>query len=168
MSYSQRMAKMEDWQIRRNSLRLRGFDYSMSHSNFVTIVTEPRRNIFNDKRIAESTIEILLNLREKYRFNLYSFCLMPDHFHALIGIGESGLTLGRICGDFKSLSTRQYWEFGDGKLWQRRFFDHIIRNETDFLETVEYIRENPVKEKLVANWQDWQFKGEPDLEKFYR
>ncbi|MEK7722719.1 MAG: hypothetical protein AAB336_00050, partial [Acidobacteriota bacterium] len=66
------------------------------------------------------------------------------------------------------LSTRKYWEFGDGKLWQRQFFDHIIRNETDFLETVEYIRENPVKDKLVENWQDWKYYGEPDLEKFYR
>ncbi len=161
------MTNIEDWKIRKNSLRLRGFDYSQSHSNFVTIVTENRRDIFKDKNIAEATIKVLLDLHQKYNFNLYSYCLMPNHFHALIGIGESNLTLGRICGDFKILSTRKYWKFGEGKLWQRQFFDHIIRNETDFLETVEYIRENPVKEKLAKTWQQWKYYGEPNLEKFY-
>ena len=169
-AYNPRMPKenVEDWQIRKNSLRLKGFDYSARRSNFVTIVTEDRQTFFNDERIARATIEVLLNLREKYLFNLYSFCLMPDHFHALIGIGDSEMSLSRICGDFKSLSTRAFWQFYDGKLWQRQFFDHIIRNETDFLETVEYIRQNPVKAKLAANWQDWKYTGEPDLEKFYR
>jgi putative transposase len=159
--------KVEDYRFRRNSLRLRGFDYASLRSHFVTIVTEHRQTFFNDSRIADATIETLLTLREKYHFNLYSYCLMPDHFHALIGIGESGMTLGRICGDFKSLSTRKFWQFYDGKLWQRQFFEHVIRNETDFLETVEYIRENPVKAKLVTNWNDWRYTGEPDLEKFY-
>ncbi len=160
--------KVEDWQIRKNSLRLKGFDYSARRSNFVTIVTEHRQTFFKDERIAEAAVEVLLNLREKYKFNLYSYCLMPDHFHALIGIGDSEMSLSRICGDFKSLSTRAFWQFYDGKLWQRQFFDHVIRNEQDFLETVEYIRENPVKAKLAADWKDWKYAGEPDLEKFYR
>ncbi|MCD9187507.1 MAG: transposase [Pyrinomonadaceae bacterium] len=159
--------KCDDWNIRKNSLRLKGFDYSLSHSNFVTIVAENRQKIFDDKRITEASVEILLNLRKKYRFNLYSFCFMPDHFHALIGTGESKMTLGRICGDFKSLSTREFWRYYKGKMWQRQFFDHIIRNEIDFLETVEYIRENPVKANLVKVWTDWKYYGEPDLEKFY-
>ncbi len=111
--------KVEDWQFRKNSLRLKNFDYAARHSNFATIVTEHRQTFFTDERIANAAIEVLLNLRLKYRFNLYSYCLMPDHFHALIGIGESGITLGRICGDFKSLSTREFWKFYDGKLWQR-------------------------------------------------
>ncbi|HXH69880.1 MAG TPA: transposase, partial [Pyrinomonadaceae bacterium] len=168
--YNPRMPKekVEDWQIRKNSLRLKGFDYSARRSNFVTIVTEHRQTFFNDERIAEAAVEVLLNLREKYKFNLYSYCLMPDHFHALIGIGDSEMSLSRICGDFKSLSTRAFWQFYDDKLWQRQFFDHVIRNEQDFLETVEYIRENPVKAKLAADWKDWKYAGEPDLEKFYR
>jgi len=160
-------SNVQDWHFRKNSLRLKNFDYAARHSNFVTLVTENRAKYFGDSRIAEKTCEILLSLREKYKFNLYSYCLMPDHFHALIGIGESNLTLGRICGDFKSLSTRAFWEFYDGKLWQRQFFDHVIRNEIDFLETVEYIRQNPVKTGLVEDWKNWKYTGEPDLEPFY-
>ncbi len=151
-----------DWKFRKNSIRLRTFDYS-SHTHFVTIVTKDRRKFFNDNRIAKSTINVLLSLRTKYKFNLYSYCLMPDHFHGLIGIGKSGMKLGEIVGYFKSLSTREFWKYHDGKLWQRQFFDHVIRNEQDFFETIEYIRLNPVKAKLVENWKDWKWTEEPDL-----
>jgi putative transposase len=82
---------------------------------------------------------------------------MPDHFHGLIGPGESGRTLGGLCGAFKSLSTRVYWNWYDGKLWQRQFFDHIIRNHQDFEETLEYIRMNPVRRGLVENPEDWLY-----------
>lgn len=153
--------------IRRNSLRLRGFDYGSQRSHFVTIVAYERRCFFNDVRIAQATIDCLLDLREKRKFNLYQYCLMPDHFHALVGIGESAMTLGAICGAFKSISTRAFWQFGAGKLWQQQFFDHVIRNEQDFLETVEYIKENPVRKNLVKNGEDWQFTSSPDLSKFY-
>ncbi|MEZ5424666.1 MAG: transposase [Pyrinomonadaceae bacterium] len=156
------MKNSQEWKTRKNSLRFPNFDYA-SGSHFVTIVTRHRRKYFNDKRLAELVEETLLNLRRKYDFNLYSYCLMPDHFHALVGIGASGLTLGRICGDFKSLSTREFWRFYEGKLWQRQFFNHVIRNERDFFETVKYIRLNPVKAKLVEGWRDWRWAGEPDL-----
>ncbi len=153
--------------VRRNSLRLRGFDYVAQRSHFVTIVANERQCFFNDARIAKATIDCLLDSREKYKFNLYQYCLMPDHFHALVGIGESKMTLGAICGAFKSLSTRAFWAFGAGQLWQKQFFDHVIRSEQDFLETVEYIRQNPVRKNLVENCADWQFTGNPDLQKFY-
>jgi REP element-mobilizing transposase RayT len=82
---------------------------------------------------------------------------MPDHLHALVGLGESGYSLSRVCGAFKSLSTRAYWKWYEGKLWQRQFFDHIIRNEEDDFETLEYIKMNPVRKKLVENWEEWPY-----------
>ena len=154
--------QIDNWEIRKNSLRLRNFDYK-SGAHFVTVVTRDREKFFTDHAFSMSTIDLLLNLREKYNFNLYSFCLMPDHCHGLIGIGKSGLTLGRIIGDFKSLSTRDFWKSHTGKLWQRQFFDHVIRNEQDFAEAIKYIRLNPVEAKLVEHWKDWEFTCEPDL-----
>ena len=87
---------------------------------------------------------------------------MPDHFHALIGLGDSGKSLGEICGAFKSISTRAYWRWHQGKLWQRQFFDHIVRNEKDFFETMEYIRQNPVRRGLVRAANEWGYAGAVD------
>jgi len=144
---------------RRNSLRLSNFDYSTRRIYFVTLVTIERRRVFVDSRLAQSTCECLEKLSRNIGFNLYCYCLMPNHLHALIGIGESERTLGQICGIFKSVSTKLYWRWYDGKLWQRQFFDHIIRNETEHFETVEYIRLNPVRKGLAAKWEDWPYTG---------
>ena len=142
---------------RKQSIRLRGFDYSWPRIYFVTIVAKDRQPMFMDKRVAMATVESLKRLRGEFRFNVYIYCLMPDHFHGLIGPGESGWTLGAMCGAFKSLSTRASWTWHTGKLWQRQFFDHIIRNHLDFEETVEYIRLNPVRRGLVTDPNDWPF-----------
>ncbi len=142
---------------RRNSLRLTGLDYSWPRIYFVTINAANRRPIFNDCRVALSTIDCLKNLREKVGFTIYVFCLMPDHFHALIGPGTSNQSLGRICGGFKSISTRRFWRWHDGKLWHRQFYDHIIRNRDDFDETLTYIRMNPVRRGLVERPEEWLY-----------
>ena len=142
---------------RKDSIRLRRFDYTTSRIYFVTIVAQDRRPKFLDERVAMATVESFRKLRNDFRFNAYIYCLMPDHFHALIGPGDSGRTLGGICGGFKSLSTREYWNWYDGKLWQRQFFDHIIRNHQDFEETLEYIRKNPVRRGLVKHPEDWPY-----------
>ncbi|MEZ5344787.1 MAG: transposase [Pyrinomonadaceae bacterium] len=143
---------------RKNSLRLRDFDYSSENVYFVTMVAKDRRKLFVQKKFSNEIIECLLNLRESMKFNMYGYCLMPDHFHGLIGKGESELSLGRICGAFKSLTTRIYWNFGEGKLWQRGYYDHIIRNEEDFFDCLKYTKENPSK----ANLEDWEFVGRVD------
>jgi REP element-mobilizing transposase RayT len=95
---------------RRDRVRLKGFDYSWPRVYFVTIVAEDRQARFLDERVANATIASLRKLRDGFRFNVYIYCLMPDHFHGLIGPGESDRTLGGICGAFKSLSTREYLE----------------------------------------------------------
>ena len=142
---------------RRNSLRLPGFDYSWPRIYYVTIIAHERCPSLNDDRIAQATINCLKQLRAQFGFNVYIYCLMPDHFHGLIGPGVSGRTLGELCGAFKSLSTREHWRWHEGKLWQRQFFDHIIRNRQDFDKTLEYIRMNPVRRSLVQKPEDWPY-----------
>ena len=144
---------------RRNSLRLSGFDYSTRRYYFVTFVTLRRLKVFNETQLAKATIDCLSQLRDKLHFKVYSYCLMPDHFHALLGLSDSERALAEICGAFKSLSTREYWRWHEGKLWQRQYFDHIIRNETDLAETLQYIELNPAREGLL----DWPYVGHMDV-----
>ncbi|HON53113.1 MAG TPA: hypothetical protein PLS12_07890 [Bacteroidales bacterium] len=69
------------------------------------------------------------------------------------------ITIGDIIGAFKSITTHEYirgvtnkhWKPFDGKLWQRNYYEHIIRNEQSYLRIVEYIIQNPNK------WKDDRF-----------
>ena len=143
--------------VRKNTVRWAGFDYSSPRVYFVTLVSHSRTAKFDDERVARATIDCLRNLRLQLSFNVYIYCLMPDHFHALIAPGNSGKTLGAICGSFKSLSTRKYWNWHSGKLWQRQFFDHVVRNQHDFEESLAYIRMNPVRKGLVSEPDEWPY-----------
>src|ERR1051326_8686544 len=153
---------------RRNSLRLPGFDYSWPRIYFVTINAFDRHPFFDDSPVAVATISCLKQLRKKFGFTVYISCLMPDHFHAMIGPGISQRPLGAICGGFKSLSTREFWHWHDGKLWHRQYYDHIIRNREDFEETLTYIRLNPVRRGLVEHAKDWPYTERLDYLHFVR
>lgn len=69
------------------------------------------------------------------------------------GQGQPAPTIGDIVGAFKSLSTNAYiknvkrknWSAFDGKLWQRNYHEHIIRDENSYLKISEYIKTNPLK-----------------------
>jgi putative transposase len=147
---------------RKASIRLRDFDYRSNKVYFVTIVVKDRRKAFLNQEFAEESIRCLLNLREDFRFWVFSYCFMPDHFHGLISPGNSEKSLGEICGAFKSLTTRISWKWYQGRLWQRQYYDHIIRNEDDFFDCLEYIKLNPVKAGLVNRPEDWKWTGRCD------
>jgi putative transposase len=152
-----------DSYTKKDTLRLPGFDYSARRIYFVTIVVKNRRKVFLNHQLSRAVLDSLFELRIEYRFNLYCYCLMPDHFHGLIGAGESDKTLSDVVGGFKSCSTKAFWQFNSGKLWHPRFHDHIIRNEQDFQETMNYILMNPVRKGLVENPEDWPFSGKLDV-----
>ena len=90
------------------------------------------------------------------------FVVMPNHFHAIITVlradMESAPTVSKIVQAFKRYSTLEYIKMVkerivppfDKQIWQRSFFDHVIRNRDDYEEVYKYIRDNP------ASWQSDQ------------
>ena len=81
---------------------------------------------------------------------------MPDHLHLLIII-HSGVdgrpmvapTVGNIVRQFKGCVTKRIGK----SIWQKLFYDHVIRNSKDYDETVKYIYENPMR-WIIKNKQD--------------
>lgn len=150
----------------RRTMRLRGFDYSSNQLYFVTICTEDRRSILGkvvgDRaflspygRIADRLWQCLLDKFEMVQLD--DFVIMPNHLHGIIIINAGGEdrapTLGQIIAYYKYQSTKQYnLSVGVGssrpfpKLWQRNYYEHIIRDEGDLNRIRKYIRNNP------ANW----------------
>ena len=143
----------------RKSPRLRGFDYSTAYMYHIVIVTDRRRKVFGKiidgqmllnraGRIAEAAIT---GISEHYpRVGVEEYMIMPDHIHLLLGIDGApddpvNPDLRKIISAFKSLVSRQCGQ----PIWQRSFYDHIIRNEKDYMETICYIQGNTIEWELA-------------------
>ena len=77
-------------------------------------------------------------------YELFAWVVMPNHVHALFQ-PETGHDLAEIPGAWKSVSTRLINKVRDGRgsVWQREYYDHLIRDEAEFIHAVEYILGNP-------------------------
>ena len=178
MSESVHMAPDYGRHHRRKAIRLRGYDYSQPGFYFVTICAYQREMLFGDvvngKMVCNSIGEVIQReIKEMSchygHVSVNSWCIMPNHVHLLLHIGQSvGAplvappqkaetpenqdstssapsypTLGNIVRGFKSAVSRN----SGIRVWQRGYHDHIVRNPNEFVTIREYIQSNP------ANWE---------------
>ena len=122
--------------------RLRRY-YGSGKLYFVTNVTFQRKRILVEH--ADLLHHALTNVKERLRFEIIAHVILPDHFHAIIDPGEYDLSnlLQRIKQSF-SMDYRQRTG-ASGRVWQLRFWDHIIRDQDDMNKHIDYIHYNPVK-----------------------
>jgi putative transposase len=163
----------------RRSIRLKGFDYSRSAVYFVTICIQNRECLFG--KISQN--QTFLNdagemvsaewLALPSRFpsvSLDEFIVMPNHFHGIIYISPDFVdnpNLGKIIGAFKSIVNNNYingvnsqdWKPFKKRLWQRNYYEHIVRDDSALQKIQQYIRDNPV------TWQTDSL--HPDVESKY-
>lgn len=127
------------------------------HSRFFFVTTNVRRGTrpFSDREFSmlASAIELV---RSRTNIALCAYCLMPDHWHAIILPQEGGSisdTLTRV----KILAQRQISKARGSRegVWRSRFYDHILRTRREFDETLDYTHQNPVRKGLVENATDW-------------
>ena len=151
--------------MERKQLRLKQWDYASNGAYFITICTKDRKCLFGpvgadsiSARMIDKTFNEIIN---QYH-NVYcsKYVIMPNHFHAIIHIEradmESAPTISRIIQEFKRYSTIEYIKLVkhnilppfEKQLWQRSYYDHIIRNQQDYEDAWNYIDGNPLK------WQD--------------
>lgn len=97
-------------------------------------------------------------------FAIDAIVILPEHLHAILTLPQNDPDFSgrwrRIKGHFSSAlieaNTRlKRWPNGALALWQRRFWEHTIRDENDFAQHVDYIHFNPVKHGLVGCVRDW-------------
>jgi len=88
--------------------------------------------------------------------DLMAACVMPDHVHLLLApISENLIDL---IGRWKSYTTHLIWmkEY-KGKIWQRSFYDHALRQEEDIIKVAEYIVCNPIRKGIVQDRTDYPY-----------
>ena len=138
---------------------------------FFTLVTYRRRRFLTDAGPRAWLRAAIEATRADYPFLIDAWVLLPDHLHCLWTLPEedadysarwalikrrftqrAGNALHR--DDWMSASKRKYRE---GTVWQRRFYEHVIRDERDLNAHMDYIHYNPVKHGLVARVADWPY-----------
>ena len=142
----------------RKSTRLKDFDYSSLKAYFITICSLDKNTIFTNDAFNAKIIKLLLEEKKRLGFLIYVYCLMPDHLHLLLSPPGDGESISAFIGAFKSKATRLAWSYGiDGKIWQGRFHDHIVRKKEGLTKVGEYILNNPVRKGLSDSWQNYSF-----------
>ena len=150
------MKKFQD----RKRLHLTNFVYKGSgHIYFITVCTAGRQPLFFDKKLAKILEDEIEFRREKKEVKIFCFCIMPDHLHILLSLTddyEKGLQ--NWVSSFKRYTTKIAKEEKDiNPLWQRNFFDRVVRTEESIRDFVQYILNNPVRKGIVANWEEYPF-----------
>jgi len=153
---------MDEKNNKRKPLRLKNYDYSQQGLYFITICIHQKicllGRVNNDEMYPNESGFMLescwLDLTKRFdTVRLHEFVVMPNHFHGIIEMTEKDITLGEVVGAFKSITTNQYikgvkennWRPFDYKLWQRNYYEHVIRNECSYQQITEYIKYNPAK-----------------------
>jgi putative transposase len=99
---------------------------------------------------------VLERVRQRRQFLLSGYVFMPDHWHALI-FPAAGDTLPRVMGSLKIASNRAVNRSRNtrGDFWQLRYFDRAIRTVKEYLDALQYMHFNPVKNGLAKKPEDW-------------
>jgi len=144
---------------KRRSLRLPGHDYrEPGYAYFLTIRARADTRPFADQALAQEAIGILSTLEALSRVRVIAYCFMPDHLHLICWAADGADSIPSFVGRFKSFVTRAARSYGYGRsLWQRYYYDHVVRKSEDLKEICEYVIANPERKGLVGAGEGYPF-----------
>ena len=153
---------------KRKNTRLPEFDYNTPGVYFITVCTYNKKKILSRivGAIHESPVVQLTengkivdyyinNLEKRFGVGVDNYVIMPNHIHLMISVDERAIResplrersiISKVIGYLKMNVSRDMHKKGYyGEIWQRSFYDHIIRNDMDYQSIWQYIYGNPSK-----------------------
>ena len=132
--------------------------YEEKNFYFITTVTENRVPIFEDILACKLFINLLIYYKFNCNYNVMAFVIMPDHVHLILQpTGNENISdiMKKIKGSF----SRYYNKLNkrSGTVFQKGFYDTIIKDENHLNETIAYIHYNPVKNGIVFEAKDYPY-----------
>lgn len=116
-----------------------------------------RLNTRAAKEIVAAAIE---NLPAQHGWNAFNWVIMPNHIHLLLrAVRGDADTMRLTLTRFKGRTARLVNQTSNcsGDFWQSEWFDRWARTDEEEAKVTEYIRQNPVKARIVSNWQDYEW-----------
>ena len=129
-----------------------------NHVVYLTVCTANRSRWLQDPELAAICRDEIVALNDV--LPVIGYCIMPDHVHTLLcNVGSSP---GKIMNSFKGRSSRRVREARPGlDVWQKGYWDHIVRRSEGLYRVLQYIFLNPVRAGLVDDWWDYEWLGAP-------
>jgi putative transposase len=137
-------------------------------SYFFTVVTFRRQPVFTETPVVEMLERAIRRVQERRPFVVEAQVILADHLHALWTLRAEDSDYPTRWRLIKEAFTREYvpaygliWHDdrrharGERTVWQRRYWEHLIRDDRDFSAHLEYIHLNPVRHGLVSAPRDW-------------
>lgn len=136
---------------------------------FFTVVTLDRRPVLTIEPVRRALSESIRAVRQRAPFGLPAIVLLPDHLHCVWALPDGDadyatrwslierLTAQAVRSSLPAVASPAALARRELGLWQRRFWEHQIRDESDLERHLDYIHWNPVKHGLVAAPSAWPY-----------
>lgn len=136
---------------------------------FFTVVTYKRMKILAQAENVSILREAFKYVMQNHPFKIDAIVILPDHLHCIWTLPKDEQDYStrwrlvksyfsrKIDVRYKNVSSASRIKKKEQAVWQRRYWEHIIRDENDFASHVEYIHYNPVKHGLVKAPGDWAY-----------
>ncbi len=129
---------------------------------FFTLVTHLRQPVFADPLCRDLLRHSIEGVRNNHPFTIDAWVLLPDHLHCLWTLPEGDANFSKRWGMIKASFTKALnATLAPTALrptfWQKRFWEHCIRDEQDLRQHMDYIHYNPVKHSLAETAADWPY-----------
>ncbi len=141
--------------------------YAPGACYFFTVNLAHRRGNDLLVRYVEALRESVATIRRRHPFAIDAMVVLPDHLHSLWVLPRGDADFSTRWRLIKARCTRALqpsatanpsrMRRGERDIWQRRFWEHVIRDARDWRNHMDYIHDNPVKHGLVANAVDWPY-----------
>ncbi len=149
---------MSDISFHKN-IRLPADEYIGTKAYFITICAAARRPVFVDHGLCSQILSLLRQQTNHFCFEIHAYCLMPDHLHFLAQGTRGDSDLLRLVKAFRIGSSRSYLSKTGSVLWQKKYYDHILRSESSLNQVAWYIWMNPVRKGLAKIVGEYRFAG---------
>jgi putative transposase len=143
--------------VRKRPPRLACFDYVGPCRYFVTLCTADKQQVFGKGFDYEFFVTVLSRVAGRFGIDVLAYCFMPDHLHILLE-GTEDTDLKEFVRVFKQMTS---YHHGNKKepLWQRSYYDRILRRDEDTFTVARYILNNPVRRGLAEDGRDYPYSG---------
>ena len=127
---------------------------------FVTCCTYRKRPKLANDEVHKAFVGFAERAASEFDVAVGRYVIMPDHLHLFVA-GPNEFHLGAWVGVLKRTLAKPLPKSDSlDPLWQRGFFDHLLRGDESYAQKWDYVRENPVRAKLVTDAGAWPYAGE--------